>query len=270
MKFKAVQAPNESPPHRSFFRKQKRPDRPETDAHSIGALVQDFRLALDGYRVCLFRIHLLEFNTRCISYTRLIPYDVNHQVTALPMYGISPIEVALHPLGIISHSSCGLEPFLDGILNYKRVMEYRIGTVHTVERYIKQRIHHPLLDYVLFQLVNERGVENWIRLGLDKPISWVSPYSTFNCTGRVLTFNRCCQWKDGASVSFATTKEALTRNMTRNGGLSTTVEVTLPVTGLARQFKVLCDHVNGVDVRRVEESKVLSSYHSCLVANAHY
>ena len=187
------------------------------------------------------------------------------------MYGISPIEVALHPLGIISHSLCGLEPFLDGILDYKQVMDYRIGTMRTIERCRKYPLQGgPILDYVFFQFVNGRGVENWIRLGLDDPISWVSPYSTFDCTGRILTSNRYCQWKDGASVSFATTKEALTRNMTTDDERSTTVEVTLPVTGLARQFKVLCDHINGVDVRRLEEGKVLSSFHSYLVANAHH
>ena len=37
---------------------------------------------------------------------------------------------------------------------------------------------------------------------------------------------------------------------------SVVVEDSLLVTGLARQFKVLCDHVNGVDVDRPEEIKV--------------
>ena len=47
----------------------------------------------------------------------------------MPMYPVSLIEAALHPLGIISHSSCGLMPFLDAILDFEWFMEYRIGVV---------------------------------------------------------------------------------------------------------------------------------------------
>jgi len=133
----------------------------------------------------------------------------------------------LHPLGIISHSSCGLEPFLDGILDYKLIMEYRIGVVHTVEHHLTPPGRH----YLLIQLVNGRGVENWVRLEMEVQIS-------------------------GASVSFATTKQALTRNMRpASEGGNPIVEDTLSVTCLARQFKVLCDHVNGVDINRPEESE---------------
>ena len=85
------------------------------------------------------------------------------------MYEVTPIEVALHPLGIISHSSCGLESFLDGILDYQRVMEYRIGVVRAIEDYHK--FQHPVRDYLLVQFVNERGVENWLRLEMHKPLS---------------------------------------------------------------------------------------------------
>jgi len=99
------------------------------------------------------------------------------QETALPLYPISPIEVALHPLGIISHSSCGLEPFIDGILNFERVMKYRIGVVRTLQsrlvraRSIKRYLYPPSRLYLHFQFVNGRGFENWVRLELDKPIN---------------------------------------------------------------------------------------------------
>ena len=118
----------------------------------------------------------------------LIPYGVIcSQETALPLYPISPIEAALHPLGIISHSSCGLEPFVDGILNFERVMEYRIGVVRTIVGYSNNRKAPPRL-FLFFRFVNGRGFENWVRLELLKPLSWVSPYSIFDSTIKILTF----------------------------------------------------------------------------------
>ncbi|KAF9504523.1 hypothetical protein BS47DRAFT_661415 [Hydnum rufescens UP504] len=39
---------------------------------------------------------------------------------ALPLYPVSPIEAGLLPLGVISHSSCALAPFLDWILKSGR------------------------------------------------------------------------------------------------------------------------------------------------------
>jgi len=197
MKFKAIQPPDESPPHRTFFRKQKRRNEPEGNGHGIDAFARDFGFVLDHFRE-----------------------------TALPMYDATPIEVALHPLGIMSHSSCGLESFVYGILDYQEIMEYRIGVVRAIEHYYKR--HDASQDYLLVQFVNGRGVENWLRLEMRKPLN-------------------------GASVSFAATGEALTRNMINH--TSVFVEDTLPVTGLARQFKVLCDHVNGVDVNRPWEIK---------------
>ena len=38
------------------------------------------------------------------------------------------------------------------------------------------------------------------------------------------------------------------------------VDDTLTVTGLARQFRVLCDHANGVDINRRVESEVPSDH----------
>ena len=89
----------------------------------------------------------------------------DYQEIALPMYTVSPIEVALYPLGIISHSSCGLVPFLNGILDFERVMEYRVGIARTIEYY-----RTPYGRYLLVQFVNGRGVENWIRLEMHKSI----------------------------------------------------------------------------------------------------
>ena len=121
-----------------------------------------------------------------LEHTTLIPYGVIYwQETALSLYHISPIEAALHPLGIISYSSCGLDPFVDGILNFERVMEYRVGVVRTIERYWPSG---PSRLCLLFQFVNGRGFENWVRLDLSKPISWVTPYSIFESTSKILTF----------------------------------------------------------------------------------
>jgi len=195
VKFKAGQLQDESPPPRSFFIKQKRPDRPEGNTHGMVAFTQNFGLALDRYR------------------------DI-----ALPMYAVSPIEVVLFPLGIISHSSCGLVPFLNGILDFEQVMEYRVGVVRTIE-FSSKYGRVPIGRYLLVQCVNGRGVENWVRLELHKPI-------------------------DGASVSFANTKQALTQHF-RWSPRTIAVEDTLPVTSLARQFKVLCDVVNSVGLNRV-------------------
>ena len=120
-----------------------------------------------------------------LEHTILIPYVVIYwQDAALPLYLISPIEAALHPLGIISHSSCGLKPFVDGILNFERVMEYRIGVVRTIEQYWTPGLSR---FFVIFQFVNGRGFENWVQLELLKSISWVSLYSVFDSTIKILT-----------------------------------------------------------------------------------
>ena len=97
-------------------------------------------------------------------------YNVNCQETALPMYPVAPIEVALHPLGIMSHSSCGFEPFLNGILDFEQIMEYRIGVVRTIEFYSNYN-RSPYRRYLIVQFVNGRGFENWVRLDLHRPIS---------------------------------------------------------------------------------------------------
>ena len=122
-----------------------------------------------------------------LEHTMLILYGVIYwQETALPLYRISPIEAALHPLGIISHSSCGLDPFVDGILNFERVMEYRIGVVRTIVGY-SNHVPPPRL-FLFFRFINGRGFENWVRLELLKPISWVYPHSIFESTVKILTF----------------------------------------------------------------------------------
>ena len=79
----------------------------------------------------------------------------------MPLYPVSLIEAALHPLGITSRSSCGLGPFLDAAFDFERFMEYRIGVVHTIEAEVSEK-----QIFFFFQLMNERGVENWVRLGI--------------------------------------------------------------------------------------------------------
>lgn len=68
MKFKAVQPTAETPQRRSLFLKQKRPTRPEGNVYGPGIVVftQDFKLALDRYRVSSFHVHLLEFDASSI------------------------------------------------------------------------------------------------------------------------------------------------------------------------------------------------------------
>ena len=95
--------------------------------------------------------------------------DADYQEIAMPMYTVSPIEVALSSLGIISHSSCGLVPFLNGILDFERIMEYRVGVARTIEFHTKFEGTY-FRRHLLFQFVNGRGVENWVRLELHKPI----------------------------------------------------------------------------------------------------
>ena len=168
MKLKGIQPPDKSPPHRPFFGEQKRPNRPEGNVHGIDEFARDFGSALDRFRVSSF-VFIYWNLILVLKYTMLIPCDANPQETALPMYEVTPIEVALHPLGIISHSSCGLESFLYGILDYQRVMEYRIGVVRAIEHYYKRR--DTSQDYLLVQFVNERGVENWLQLEMRKPLS---------------------------------------------------------------------------------------------------
>ena len=97
-----------------------------------------------------------------------IPHGVIYQETALPMYAVSTIEAALHPLGIVSHSSCDFEPFLDAILNFERVMEYRIGIVRAIE--VCSRIRSPGV-FLLVQFLNGRGFVNWVRLDVHQPLS---------------------------------------------------------------------------------------------------
>ena len=171
MKFKAIRPPDETPRRRSPFLKQTRPTRPEGNAYAPGMIVftQDFKFALDGYRVSSFMLFkLLEFDgIRCLLYsiTVLIPHDIIYQETAMPLYAVSLIEAALHPLGIISQSSCGLMQFLDAIFDFERFMEYRIGVVRTIEAEVSGK-----QSFFFFQLMNERGVENWVRLGIRATI----------------------------------------------------------------------------------------------------
>ena len=166
-KFKAAQPQDGGPQRRSFFFKQKRPSRPEDNTYGMRAFTQGFRTALDRYRVSSFPVHLSEFGAfgDC---TMPIPYGVIYQETALPMYAVSTIEAALHPLGIVSHSSCNFESFLDAILNFEQVMEYRIGTVRAIQSSASMR---PFAVFFLFQFVNGRGFVNWLRLDVFKPLS---------------------------------------------------------------------------------------------------
>ena len=100
--------------------------------------------------------------------TMLIPYGIIYQDIALPMYAVSTIEAALHPLGIVSHSSCDFERFLDAILNFERVMEYRIGIVRAIEVYTRMP---PPGVFFLIQFVNGRGIVSWLRLDVLESLS---------------------------------------------------------------------------------------------------
>ena len=119
-----------------------------------------------------------------LDYMILNPYGVGYQETALPMHDISPFEAALHPLGIMPYSSCDLAAFLEGILKSERIMEYRIGVVDTIEYYYgleKRPSANLVREFLPFHSVNGRGIENWIQLEMNGPISWVCPYITFDC-----------------------------------------------------------------------------------------
>ena len=99
----------------------------------------------------------------------MILINTDYQEIALPMYTVSPIEVALFPLGIISQSSCGLVPFLNGILDFEPVMEYRVGVVRVIG-FGSKHDRIPFGMYLLVQFVNGREVENWVRLELHETI----------------------------------------------------------------------------------------------------
>ncbi|KAF9508221.1 hypothetical protein BS47DRAFT_245269 [Hydnum rufescens UP504] len=112
----------------------------------IRAFAQDFKLALDQFRV-----------------------------NALVLYTISPIEAALHPLGIISNSSCTLSPFIEWILKSERTAEYRIGAVRTVKLYYRWGLRHPQKRwdhrFLVVGLENRRQIQNWLKIELNGPES---------------------------------------------------------------------------------------------------
>ncbi|KAF9508219.1 hypothetical protein BS47DRAFT_244981 [Hydnum rufescens UP504] len=135
---------------------------------------------------------------------------------ALPLYPISPIEAALLPLGMISNSSCDLFWFLEWILKSERVMEYRIGAVHTVQHNSQRgRYGVGVFSVILVGLENRRGIQNWLKIQQTGP-------------------------DRQGTVTLATTKEALDK-----GDLRPYVESrdnfrigedTLPVTRFAREM----------------------------------
>jgi len=132
---------------RQFFSSQ-----PESTGGDLNSFVEDFHLAMDEFRV-----------------------------TALPMYSVSTMEAAVRPLGIVSNSSCALLPFLDWVLQSRRVMDHRFGLIRTVRMcYRGYRVsgsrrrvrgsdlsaEAPLREYGLLHvgLLNARGIENWLEI----------------------------------------------------------------------------------------------------------
>jgi len=167
----------------------QRCEKHDVSASDIRVFAQDLKLALDQFRG-----------------------------NALPLYPISPIEAALLPLGVISKSSCDLFFFLEWILKSKRVMEYRIGVVRTVQ------LNFQLVGwgasgffFLLVGLENRRHIQNWLKIELH------SPYMQ-------------------GTVAFRTTKEAFddeSLNISSKYVLHIGEDM-LPVTRFARQMTDIC------------------------------
>jgi hypothetical protein len=113
------------------------------------------------------------------------------------MYSVSTIEAAVRPLGIVSNSSCPLLPFLDWVLQSRRVMDHRFGLIRTARMCYRgyrvsgsrRRVRDsnpsaeaPLREYSLLHvgLLNARGIENWLEIETTATSStWISSVSRF-------------------------------------------------------------------------------------------
>ena len=51
-------------------------------------------------------------------------------------------------------------------------MKYRIGAVHSVERYLKRKADNAFV-FIVVGLVNRQGIENWLRIQVSLPESGV-------------------------------------------------------------------------------------------------
>ncbi|KAF9515324.1 hypothetical protein BS47DRAFT_1342032 [Hydnum rufescens UP504] len=117
------------------------------------------------------------------------------------------MEAAVRPLGIVSNSSCALLPFLDWVLQSRRVMDHRFGLIRTVRLCYRgyrvtrsrRRVHgsdpsaKPELreyDLVHVGLLNARGIENWLEIEITATSSaWISSVS------RLFQFGINTDWK---------------------------------------------------------------------------
>ncbi|KAF9505064.1 hypothetical protein BS47DRAFT_1354372, partial [Hydnum rufescens UP504] len=105
------------------------------------------------------------------------------------------MEAAVRPLGIVSNSSCALLPFLDWVLQSRRVMDHRFGLIRTVRMCyrgyrvsgLRRGVHDSspsakpqLREYELLHvgLLNGRGIENWLEIEITATSStWISSIS---------------------------------------------------------------------------------------------
>ncbi|KAF9509193.1 hypothetical protein BS47DRAFT_1349394 [Hydnum rufescens UP504] len=187
LKMRPAAASDEAPRRSSIHPKQH--GEHGGNGPDIRAFTQDFKSALDQFRV-----------------------------NALPLYPVSPIEAALVPLGIISNSSCGLSLFTEWILKSERVMEHRIGAVHTVQLYYRRNVDRTWWNkrFILVGLENRRRIENWLKIELSGP----------DMEGTVI---------------FGTTKATLDEGLTGSeDGPICPAEDMLPVTHFARRIKDFC------------------------------
>ncbi|KAF9504756.1 hypothetical protein BS47DRAFT_1354781 [Hydnum rufescens UP504] len=188
LKMRPAAASDEAPRRSSIHPKQH--GEHGGNGPDIRAFTQDFKLALDQFRV-----------------------------NALPLYPVSPIEAALVPLGIISNSSCALLPFIEWILKSERVMEHRIGAVHTVQLYYRHDVDRTRWDkrFILVGLENRRRIENWLKIELSG-------------SDRV-----------EGTVTFGTTEATLDEGLIASEDVTIySAEDTLPVTRFARRIKDFC------------------------------
>ncbi|KAF9505069.1 hypothetical protein BS47DRAFT_579700 [Hydnum rufescens UP504] len=123
------------------------------------------------------------------------------------MYSMSTMEAAVRSLGIASNSSCALLPFLDWVVESRRVMDHRFGLIRTVRFCYRgyrvsrsQRGVHDsnpsaepqLREYELLHvgLLNARGIENWLEIEIMATSStWISSVS------RLFQFGINTDWK---------------------------------------------------------------------------
>ncbi|KAF9511141.1 hypothetical protein BS47DRAFT_1383631, partial [Hydnum rufescens UP504] len=181
LKVRPITAPDEATMRKSMHTKQH--EELDSTGPDIRAFRRDFKSALDQFRA-----------------------------NALPLYPVSPIEAGLLPLGVISHSSCALAPFLDWILKSGKVVNYRIGVVRSVELYHRPRLTGDQRDwrFMLVCLENGRQIENWIKIELSGPDTQ-------------------------GTVTFGTTKETLHEGLPSNSDFAARIaEDTLSVTRFSR------------------------------------